>query len=195
MLGKPKFKEGQKVKFTIGKDTLEGSVYIIDEYGTFEYDEDVSYDIMVESKNCLYKHIPEKLVEKVGDAPVEMVYPLSNKLKKKEKKGIVPMTKDTFVQFVLAAAKAVIERQKMDKEFVDLLEKYNRAIISEDCAYDLFGEYEPTLLNTLTNIMEDGNGYILDYVCGSLDEDMDDEVIKHDAGALYDDLVAENFQQ
>lgn len=64
MLGKPKFKEGSLVRFQFGKDDYKiGTIYIVDKFGTFEDNSDVSYDIMVESENCLYKHIREDFVE------------------------------------------------------------------------------------------------------------------------------------
>ena len=63
MLGKPKFSFGDKVKFTINNEEKIGSIYIIDNYGTFEDDSDVSYDILNEDETCLYKHINEKYVE------------------------------------------------------------------------------------------------------------------------------------
>lgn len=62
MLGQPKYKEGQVVKFSIGDKTKEGIVYIIDKYGTFEDESDVSYDILVGDENCIYKHIREDFV-------------------------------------------------------------------------------------------------------------------------------------
>lgn len=62
MLGKPKYKEGTTVKFTFRNELKKGVIWIVDKYGTWNYTEDVSYDIMVESENCLYKHIPEKYV-------------------------------------------------------------------------------------------------------------------------------------
>lgn len=69
MKGKPKYKLEDKVKFTIDNITYEGKVYIIDKYGTWDNPVDVSYDIMVDNYNdsgpCLFKHITEKLVEKV----------------------------------------------------------------------------------------------------------------------------------
>ena len=67
----PKFKLGDTViiKFTY-KNILydiKGTVEIIDENGTLEQSEQVSYDIMVKAINnpienydCLYKHITEK---------------------------------------------------------------------------------------------------------------------------------------
>lgn len=66
MLGKPKFNYGDVVKFKLDNTIKEGIVYIIDKYGTFEDDSDVSYDIFVKTENCLYKHVTERLVEK-GD--------------------------------------------------------------------------------------------------------------------------------
>ena len=70
MLGKPKFNYGDTVKFKFDGETKVGTIEIIDAYGTFFYDEDVSYDIMVKEtfpieENILYKHIHEKFVEKV----------------------------------------------------------------------------------------------------------------------------------
>lgn len=67
MLGKPKFKRGDKVSFKLEDTTYDGYIYIIDAYGTFEDDSDVSYDIMVENwgpkkEECLFKHIPERLI-------------------------------------------------------------------------------------------------------------------------------------
>jgi hypothetical protein len=62
MLGKPKYKEGETVKFIFNGELKTGFVFVVDRFGTFFYTEDVSYDIMVESENCLYKHIPEKYV-------------------------------------------------------------------------------------------------------------------------------------
>ena len=61
MLGKPKFNYDDYVKFTIDGTEVMGQIYIIDAYGTFEQNEEVSYDIMVEhsphfgNKPCLYK--------------------------------------------------------------------------------------------------------------------------------------------
>ena len=68
MKGKPKFKLGENVKFKINNDIKKGSIFVVDKYGTFEDKSDVSYDILVESENCLYKHITEKLVEKDNES-------------------------------------------------------------------------------------------------------------------------------
>ena len=68
MLGKPKYNYEDKVKFTIGNETKEGTIYIIDEYGTFFYNDDVCYDIMStigDGTMRLYKHIPEHQIEKI----------------------------------------------------------------------------------------------------------------------------------
>lgn len=62
MKGKPKYKLNDTVEFKVRDEILQGYIFIIDKYGTFDNPTDVSYDIMVESKNCLYKHVTEKLV-------------------------------------------------------------------------------------------------------------------------------------
>lgn len=59
MKGKPKYKFGDHVKFKLKGETISGVVYIIDEFGTFDDDSDVSYDILHDEHNCLYKHIRE----------------------------------------------------------------------------------------------------------------------------------------
>lgn len=70
MRGKPKFDYGQKVRFTISDQEdnameKKGSIEIIDRYGTFFNPSDVSYDILVEEENRLYKHITEKFVKAI----------------------------------------------------------------------------------------------------------------------------------
>lgn len=64
MKGHPKYKVGDKVSFTINNEIRNGFIYIVDTYGAFGLD-DVSYDILVEIEDCLYKHVEEKYVEKV----------------------------------------------------------------------------------------------------------------------------------
>jgi hypothetical protein len=66
MLGKPQFKVGERVMFECVKDESKrvGVVYIVDKYGTFDDPSDVSYDIMVDEENMLYKHISERYVTK-----------------------------------------------------------------------------------------------------------------------------------
>ena len=69
MRGKPKFKYEEKVKFKLGEEIKEGTICIIDKYGTFSDPSDVSYDIMgeLDGRKCLFKHITEKLVSKLND--------------------------------------------------------------------------------------------------------------------------------
>lgn len=62
MKGHPKYQYGNLVKFELDGEIKEGTIYIIDKYGTFEDDSDVSYDILVGNENCLYKHINEKYI-------------------------------------------------------------------------------------------------------------------------------------
>ena len=65
MIGSPKYKRGDRVSFTFKEEIKTGYVYIVDAYGTFEQDEEPSYDIMVDEENCLYKHFRESLVKKI----------------------------------------------------------------------------------------------------------------------------------
>ena len=67
MKGKPKYKIGDKVQFTLEEGTFYGEVYIVDAYGIWDNPNDVSYDIMVNNwgpkkEECLFKHITESLV-------------------------------------------------------------------------------------------------------------------------------------
>ena len=61
MKGKPKYKYGQEVRFIWYGEEKTGTIAIIDRYGTFFDDEDVSYDII--SEDCLYKHVKEVHIE------------------------------------------------------------------------------------------------------------------------------------
>ena len=62
MLGKPKYVEGDVVKFRCDDKIKEGTIYIVDKYGTFFDNSDVSYDILVEKENILYKHFTERFI-------------------------------------------------------------------------------------------------------------------------------------
>lgn len=62
MVGKPKYKIGDNVSFTLENEIKQGEIYIVDKYGTFENDSDVSYDIFVKSDNVLYKHVKETML-------------------------------------------------------------------------------------------------------------------------------------
>ena len=70
MIGQPKFEKQDLVSFTINGESKKGVIEIIDSYGTFENDSDVSYDIMVWEDNLyvLYKHISEPLVTLIRKA-------------------------------------------------------------------------------------------------------------------------------
>ena len=65
MKGNPKFKVGDNVSFTMNNETRNGIVLIVDAYGAFCVD-DVSYDILVQTGNCLYKHVEERMVTRTG---------------------------------------------------------------------------------------------------------------------------------
>ena len=41
------------------EEELEGIIQVVDAWGTFEQNEEPSYDILCEKKNCLYKHVLE----------------------------------------------------------------------------------------------------------------------------------------
>lgn len=66
-LGKPKYKVGEEVCFVYGKDRDQkekGRICIIDAYGTWEQQKEVSYDILGNSsekpdRRVLFKHIRE----------------------------------------------------------------------------------------------------------------------------------------
>ena len=62
-----KYKKGDVVKFEFGEDEdiLEGEIRIIDKYGTFEQNEEPSYDIYRLENNTLYKHIRQSSVIEV----------------------------------------------------------------------------------------------------------------------------------
>lgn len=59
IIGMPKFKRNDMVVFKFRDDEKCGMIQIVDAYGTFEQDDEPSYDICVEEENCLYKHIRE----------------------------------------------------------------------------------------------------------------------------------------
>lgn len=59
-----KYKKGDVVKFEFGEDEdiLEGVIRIIDKYGTFEQNDEPSYDIYRLENNTLYKHIRQSSI-------------------------------------------------------------------------------------------------------------------------------------
>lgn len=75
MIGKPKYNYGDIVKFKYRNDTKTGVIAIIDYYGTFYNDKDVSYDILNKDENILYKHFEEKyVIEKIGEIDPEKIW-------------------------------------------------------------------------------------------------------------------------
>ena len=67
--GKPRFARDDKVVFTMGEEEIERIVAIVDAWGTFEQNEEPSYDIFVEryrdtGEPCLLKHIGEQYIIK-----------------------------------------------------------------------------------------------------------------------------------
>lgn len=65
MIGKPKYKENDKVEFELIENEVHiGVVWIVDRYGTYYDKSDVSYDIYVAEENMLYKHINEKYIKR-----------------------------------------------------------------------------------------------------------------------------------
>ena len=71
MVGKPKYKVGDTVSFKFRDTVLTGQIYIVDKYGTFEQNEEPSYDIMVtEQFNGLHKHYRESELTLVKEGEV-----------------------------------------------------------------------------------------------------------------------------
>lgn len=65
MLGQPKYKRGDTVSFEMRGEVVAGEVYIVDAYGTFEQNEEPSYDVMIvqdHSEKCLVKHVRESWI-------------------------------------------------------------------------------------------------------------------------------------
>jgi hypothetical protein len=56
------------VVFKIGDDEKCGMIQIVDAYGTFEQEDEPSYDICVEEENCIYKQIRETAIKAIFDA-------------------------------------------------------------------------------------------------------------------------------
>lgn len=64
MLGHPKYRIGDKVRFTNLQETKVGIIEIVDANGSWAAPNDVSYDILVQEPTgpCLYKHVTERYV-------------------------------------------------------------------------------------------------------------------------------------
>lgn len=67
MLGQPKYNVNDRVSFVLDNETYEGSIYIVDAFGTFFQTEEPSYDIMTNyhGTNILVKHIRESGLKKI----------------------------------------------------------------------------------------------------------------------------------
>lgn len=70
MLGKPKYKYGDRVRFSSQQEAKVGIVAIVDAYGSWTVPEEPSYDIMATNDSggcCLYKHIAEQYIVALDD--------------------------------------------------------------------------------------------------------------------------------
>lgn len=67
MTGKPLYKSGQRVEFTCNGKIRQGEIEIVDAYGTFEQNEEPSYDIFAAEENLFCKHIRESDIIKLAD--------------------------------------------------------------------------------------------------------------------------------
>lgn len=59
VLGQPQYCVGDLVRIKVGEIEMDGNVYIVDSYGTFEQKVEPSYDVMMSGEFGLYKHIRE----------------------------------------------------------------------------------------------------------------------------------------
>ena len=62
MIGHPKYKRDDVVSFKFRNEIKTGTICIVDSYGTFEQNEEPSYDIYSPLENCLFKHVRESSV-------------------------------------------------------------------------------------------------------------------------------------
>lgn len=68
MIGHPKYKRDDVVSFKFRNEIKTGTICIVDSYGTFEQNEEPSYDIINEEENMLYKHVRESGVIGYADS-------------------------------------------------------------------------------------------------------------------------------
>lgn len=61
MKGEPKYKRGDRVRFEFNGELVEGTIWVVDAYGTWEDPSEPSYDVMSD-QDCLYKHIREDYI-------------------------------------------------------------------------------------------------------------------------------------
>ena len=57
-----KYNYQDKVEFKFNDSNKVGYIEIIDRFGTFEQQDEPSYDIMSYEDACLYKHVPESFI-------------------------------------------------------------------------------------------------------------------------------------
>lgn len=57
-----KYSHGEIVSFYDGEKLKKGEIIIIDAFGTFEQNEEPSYDIFIKEENCLYKHVRQSQI-------------------------------------------------------------------------------------------------------------------------------------
>ena len=58
------YKHGDNIKFMYEDNIKLGVIVIIDADGTFEQNEEPSYDIYVQEENCIYKHVRQSQIER-----------------------------------------------------------------------------------------------------------------------------------
>lgn len=85
-VGKPKYKSEERVIFKFNDDIVEGTIFIVDSFGSSEYYmKQPSYDILGKDKNkndvlTLFKHIPESdIIEKSNIQSKEELFELKEK--------------------------------------------------------------------------------------------------------------------
>lgn len=61
------YKIGDAVTFEYYGKTKSGNVFIVDAHGTFERPGVISYDILSEEEDTLYKHVPQTWIIKDGE--------------------------------------------------------------------------------------------------------------------------------
>ena len=60
--GKPRYEWNEHVMFDFNGKLFVGKIVVVDSFGTFEQNEEPSYDIFCEKENTLYKHVRESQV-------------------------------------------------------------------------------------------------------------------------------------
>ena len=75
MRGQPKYNYGDVVEFHCDDKIKIGVIAIIDKYGTFFDNSDVSYDILNKDEHMLYKHFREDyIIKKVGQVDPNTIW-------------------------------------------------------------------------------------------------------------------------